>query len=196
VPDGLGNDSLAGVTILVDDAVWPWRGERWAHLVSDHSIAELHDFSRVLRIRRLSFAGDHYDVTATSRHRALELGAEPTGAREIVRRLRDAGLRRRDVGRWQLRAEVPVEDLSNGLAPLLGPVALEQALVLAGQLQVAEPTSAARIVTRGEEVVAALTTRHETEERVGDGFELRVTPQDDLWFTEFAAERARGAPIA
>ena len=31
--------------ILVDPAVWPWRGRRWAHLVSDHSIDELHDFA-------------------------------------------------------------------------------------------------------------------------------------------------------
>ena len=31
--------------MLVDPAVWPWRGQRWSHLVSDESYDELHDFA-------------------------------------------------------------------------------------------------------------------------------------------------------
>ena len=38
-------DARAGVTILVDDAVWPWRGRMWAHLVSDTSVEELQAFA-------------------------------------------------------------------------------------------------------------------------------------------------------
>ena len=81
------------MTVLVDRAVWPWRGRRWAHLVSDTSYDELHAFADRLGLRREWFQGDHYDVPAHVRERALALGAEPVDARELVRRLRAAGLR-------------------------------------------------------------------------------------------------------
>jgi Protein of unknown function (DUF4031) len=82
------------VTILVDPAVWPWRGRRWAHLVSDHSYDELHGFAQQLGIPRRAFQGDHYDVPADLRERALAIGATAVDGRELVRRLRGAGLRR------------------------------------------------------------------------------------------------------
>ncbi len=81
--------------ILVDPAVWPWRGHRWAHLVSDESFEELHAFAARLDIPRRAFQGDHYDIPASLRERAIELGAVPIDSRELVRRLRAAGLRRR-----------------------------------------------------------------------------------------------------
>ena len=83
------------MTVLVDEAVWLWRGERWAHLVSDRTLDELHEFADGLGLRRLGFQGDHYDVTAGQRERALVAGAEAVRSRDLVRRLRDAGLRRR-----------------------------------------------------------------------------------------------------
>jgi hypothetical protein len=82
------------VTVLVDQAVWPWRGRRWAHLVSDESFEELHAFAARLGIPRRAFQGDHYDVPADVRLDAIELGAQAVDARELVRRLRAAGLRR------------------------------------------------------------------------------------------------------
>jgi hypothetical protein len=83
------------VAILVDQAIWPWRGMRWAHLVSDESYDELHDFAARLGIPRRAFQGDHYDVPAHLRAEAIALGAEAVDARVLVRRLREAGLRRR-----------------------------------------------------------------------------------------------------
>jgi len=83
------------VTVLVDPAVWPWRGDRWAHLVSDESYDELHAFAERLGVPRRAFQGDHYDVPAHLRVVAVELGAEPVAARELLRRLKAAGLRRR-----------------------------------------------------------------------------------------------------
>ena len=83
------------MAVLVDQAIWPWRGRRWAHLVSDTSYEELHVFAERLGLKREWFQGDHYDVPADYRERAIELGAEPIDARELVRRLRDAGLRKR-----------------------------------------------------------------------------------------------------
>lgn len=80
--------------ILVDEARWPWRGRRWAHLVSDESYDELHAFARRLGIPPRAFQGDHYDVPTELREAALAAGARAVDSRVLVRRLRAAGLRR------------------------------------------------------------------------------------------------------
>ncbi len=82
------------MTVLVDAAIWPFEGRKWAHLVSDTSFDELHAFAEQLGIPRRAFQGDHYDVPTDYRDRAIELGAEAVTSRELVRRLRAAGLRR------------------------------------------------------------------------------------------------------
>ena len=81
---------------------------RWAHLVSDRSYEELHDFARRLGKRRLGFQGDHYDIDEIDRDRAIDLGAELVDSRDLVRRLRRAGLRNR-AGKptWQRIGEWP-----------------------------------------------------------------------------------------
>ena len=84
--------------ILVDAAVWPWRGRLWAHLVSDDSYDELHEFADRLGIPRRAFQGDHYDIPSDLRQAALAMGAEPVSAREVVKRLQASGLRRRKTG--------------------------------------------------------------------------------------------------
>jgi len=81
------------MAILVDAAIWPHRGRRFAHLASDRSEAELHAFAAELGLQRRWFQGDHYDIPAEVRDRAIALGAEPVGASELVRRVRAAGLR-------------------------------------------------------------------------------------------------------
>jgi Protein of unknown function (DUF4031) len=83
------------VAILVDPAAWPWRGRLWAHLVSDTSHEELHEFAARLGIPRRAFQGDHYDVPTEVRAEAITLGAQPVPARELVSRLRAGGMRRR-----------------------------------------------------------------------------------------------------
>lgn len=68
------------MTVYVDDAVHPWRGERWAHLLAD-TLDELHAFAGLLGIPRRAFqdrvSGAHYDITAAMRERAIALGAMP-----------------------------------------------------------------------------------------------------------------------
>lgn len=81
--------------ILVDQAIWPHRGKRWAHLVSDKSYEELHDFAENLGLARSMFQKDHYDVHHDLRVRAIALGATPVDFRVLARALRSAGLRRR-----------------------------------------------------------------------------------------------------
>lgn len=80
--------------ILVDEARWPSRGRMWAHLVSDIDYAELHAFASTLDLPRRAFHGDHYDLPAEYRDRAIELGAVPITSRDLVTRLKAAGLRR------------------------------------------------------------------------------------------------------
>jgi len=80
--------------ILVDEAHWPWRDRFWCHLVSDTSLAELHEFARGLGVPERGFSGDHYDIPEDYRLRAIEAGARPVTSRQIVEALRAAGLRR------------------------------------------------------------------------------------------------------
>jgi hypothetical protein len=81
------------VAILVDDAIWRWRGRRWAHLVSDVDLDELRHFAARLGVDDRLFQGDHYDVTEELRDVAVAAGATPVSSRELVRRLRASGLR-------------------------------------------------------------------------------------------------------
>ena len=92
------------MTVLVDSAIWPWRGENWAHLVSDEKYEELHEFAETLGLRRMSFQGDHYDINSQLRETAIQNGAQPVDGRELVARLKSAGLRlppSQRPGRWE-----------------------------------------------------------------------------------------------
>jgi hypothetical protein len=82
------------MAVLIDPPMWPWRGRLWAHLVSDASYDELHAFAARLGLPRHAFQGDHYDVPADVRARAVEIGAQPVTGRELILRLRASGLRR------------------------------------------------------------------------------------------------------
>lgn len=81
------------MAVYVDDAIWPWRGRRWAHLMAD-TLTELHAFAAHLGIPRHAFqdkhSGAHYDVDAAMRERAIALGAIPISRhadRELVKRV-------------------------------------------------------------------------------------------------------------
>ncbi|MCD9029825.1 DUF4031 domain-containing protein [Luteimonas sp. BDR2-5] len=94
------------MTVYVDDAVHPWRGERWAHLLAD-TLDELHVFAARLGLPRHAFqnktSGAHYDITAAMRDRALALGAV------AISRHRDRALVRAVIAnaRRQGRGEIP-----------------------------------------------------------------------------------------
>ena len=95
---------MAGVTCLVDECRWPWRGRRWCHLVSDHDLSELHALAEAVGKPRRSFQGDHYDLDEDGRARAIALGAVPVSSRELIVRLRAAGLRLSPAARRARRA--------------------------------------------------------------------------------------------
>ncbi len=114
-------DSLHAMVILVDAAIWPFRGRRWAHLVSDASLDELHTFADELGLRRIWFQGDHYDVPTEVRRHAIASGAVPVSSSELVRRLRAAGLRQRSrVEQLPDEGHLPDEGLPPG-EPLAKP---------------------------------------------------------------------------
>jgi 8-oxo-dGTP pyrophosphatase MutT (NUDIX family) len=81
------------VAILIDPPLWQHRDRRWSHLVSDTSLDELHAFARSLGIPPRGFHGDHYDLPAEHFDDAVAAGAVPVTSRELLVRLRRAGLR-------------------------------------------------------------------------------------------------------
>lgn len=94
------------MAVLVDAAIWSGRGRRWAHLVSDASLEELHDFAAALGLDRRAFHGDHYDLPSERWDAAVERGATPVDPRLLVRRLRASGLRLTAAERRQLTGQV------------------------------------------------------------------------------------------
>ena len=83
------------MAILVDEAIWPWRGYLFCHMISDTSLEELHAFARWVGIPDRAFGGDHYDISTDIRSVAVAEGALEVDSRTIVLALRAAGLRQR-----------------------------------------------------------------------------------------------------
>jgi muramoyltetrapeptide carboxypeptidase len=132
------------VTLLIDPPNSPGHGRMWSHLASDASYDELHRFAAGLGIPPRGFDRDHYDIPAERYDDVVAAGATPVTSRELITRLKAAGLRRRKAealapkqpGRSLIRAErlrpgsrvavvapagpVPGERLDAGLAVLRG----------------------------------------------------------------------------
>ena len=81
------------MTVLIDQPIWPAHDTVWAHIVSDTSLAELHEFAASAGLPNRAFDLDHYDVPARMWTKLVALGAEPVGIHEFVRRLEASGLR-------------------------------------------------------------------------------------------------------
>jgi len=83
------------MTILIDPPNAAGHGRLWSHLASDTSYDELHDFALGFGVPSRGFDRDHYDVPAEWYDRVVAAGAVPVSSRELIVRLRAAGLRRR-----------------------------------------------------------------------------------------------------
>ena len=81
------------MTVLLDPPLWRRHGRVWGHLVSDTSLAELHQLAAAAGLPRRGFDLDHYDVPSEAYPELLRLGAVLVDSREQVRRLRASGLR-------------------------------------------------------------------------------------------------------
>ncbi len=62
-------------------------------MVSDVGLEELHAFAERLNIPERGFHRDHYDLPETYREQAVVLGATEVTNRELLDRMRAAGLR-------------------------------------------------------------------------------------------------------
>ncbi|MDD2858173.1 MAG: DUF4031 domain-containing protein [Candidatus Nanopelagicales bacterium] len=82
------------MAILVDGAHWPAHDRHWCHLVSSESLDELHGFAAALGVPERAFDRDHYDIHEELRAAAIDRGALPVSARELVEALHRSGLRR------------------------------------------------------------------------------------------------------
>ena len=82
------------MTVLIDEPKWHQHGRTWSHLVSDTSLDELHAFAARLGIPERGFGGDHYDLPDEMRAAAIAMGAVPVESRELLTRLKAAGLRK------------------------------------------------------------------------------------------------------
>ena len=79
--------------ILVDRPIYSAKSRRWAHMVSDTSLEELHTFAVSLGIPRKGFHDPphknqpHYDIPLELYEQALEAGAQIVTGRELVTRM-------------------------------------------------------------------------------------------------------------
>lgn len=100
------------MAVLIDPPVWWHRERRWSHLVSDTDVGELHRFAAEAGIPERGFHGDHYDVPEEWYAEMVARGAVPVTSRELLHRLRAAGLRMTPA---QRRAgAVPSEPVAGG----------------------------------------------------------------------------------
>lgn len=81
------------MAVLVDSPLWRAHGRMWAHLVSDRSLAELHEFAAAQGLPGRGFDHDHYDVPEERIDALVAAGAERVDAHELTRRLLASGLR-------------------------------------------------------------------------------------------------------
>lgn len=79
--------------ILVDPPTWPGWGRTWSHLVSESSLAELHEFAQRVGLPRRLFDEDHYDVPVERYDEVVAAGATEVSGSDLIRRLIASGLR-------------------------------------------------------------------------------------------------------
>lgn len=81
------------MSILIDPPRWPAHGTVFAHLVSDTSLDELHQFAAQQGISLRAFDKDHYDVPRERYEQLVRAGAKEVTGGELVRALVASGLR-------------------------------------------------------------------------------------------------------
>ena len=81
------------MSIYIDPPTWPAHGTVFSHLISDASLAELHEFAAAAGISERAFDRDHYDVPAHLYDELVWAGAKELSGAELTRTLIASGLR-------------------------------------------------------------------------------------------------------
>lgn len=95
------------MSIFIDPPVWPAHGTVFSHLISDTSLAELHNFAAKTGISPRAFDADHYDIPAYRYEGLVRAGAREVSGSQLTRILIDSGLR------------VPLRERPNKIRPRL-----------------------------------------------------------------------------
>ena len=81
------------MSIYIDPPTWPAHGTVFSHLISDVSLAELHEFAAAAGISERAFDRDHYDVPAHLYENLVRAGAKELSGTQLTRTLIASGLR-------------------------------------------------------------------------------------------------------
>ena len=81
------------MSIYIDPPTWPAHGTVFSHLISDVSLAELHEFAAAAGISERAFDRDHYDVPAHLYDELVQAGAKELSGAQLTRTLIASGLR-------------------------------------------------------------------------------------------------------
>lgn len=81
------------MSIYIDPPTWPAHGTVFSHLISDVSLAELHEFAATAGISERAFDRDHYDVPAHLYEDLVRAGAKELSGAQLTRTLITSGLR-------------------------------------------------------------------------------------------------------
>lgn len=81
------------MAIYIDPSSWPAHGTHFSHLISDHSLEELHAIAARAGISERAFDRDHYDIPLRRYSDLVRLGAIPVDGGQLTRRLIASGLR-------------------------------------------------------------------------------------------------------
>lgn len=81
------------MNIYIDPPTWPAHGTVFSHLISDASLAELHEFAAAAGISERAFDRDHYDVPAHLYDELVQAGAIELSGAQLTRTLIASGLR-------------------------------------------------------------------------------------------------------
>lgn len=87
-------EGIYTMAIMVDEAIWPYRGTLYAHMMSDQpgqaGLDELHAFAAALGLKRTWFQNKpghpHYDISQNMRRLAIRKGAQPVTGTELIER--------------------------------------------------------------------------------------------------------------
>lgn len=95
------------MSIYIDPPTWPAHGTVFSHLISDVSLAELHEFAAAAGISERAFDRDHYDVPAHLYEDLVRAGAKELSGTQLTRTLIASGLR------------IPLKERSEKIRPRL-----------------------------------------------------------------------------
>ncbi|MDN5600202.1 MAG: DUF4031 domain-containing protein [Brachybacterium sp.] len=107
------------MSVFADTPRWPRHGMLWGHLISDTSLAELHEVAARAGLPPRSFDLDHYDWPTAARDALAEAGAVFVSDGELTRILIASGLRIKLRDRPAARARRSAEHAAElGLDPV------------------------------------------------------------------------------